>query len=149
MYLKIRRKFSRSRHLAQPEWPIFNHSFVIDNSSERFGKFFKVNHLSYLYAPWDAESLRHVDDVELFMSAFFGAVSTLDSLFYTSSCLLPLLAVGNLRVQLYILFTVFPNSSGHIITGRAVPDLLKDIQKCFTKPREYTFLLFKPTIVLN
>ncbi|KAM3184909.1 hypothetical protein ACTXT7_007445 [Hymenolepis weldensis] len=71
--LKIFRKLSRSRHLPQPDLPIFNHSFVFDNSTERFGIPVKGNHLSYVYATWDAESLRRVDDVELFLSAYFDA----------------------------------------------------------------------------
>ncbi|VUZ48010.1 unnamed protein product [Hymenolepis diminuta] len=67
-------KLSRSRHLPQPDLPIFNHSFIFDNSTERFGIPLKGNHLSYVYATWDAESLRRVDDVELFFSAYFDAL---------------------------------------------------------------------------
>ncbi|VDN96057.1 unnamed protein product [Rodentolepis nana] len=68
------RKLSISRHLPQPDLPIFNNSFVYDNSTERFGVAVEGNHLSYVYANWDAESLRRVDDVELFLSSYFDAL---------------------------------------------------------------------------
>lgn len=62
---------SKSRHLPQVEIPIFNESLVVDS---KFMSNLKGNFLSYLYAPWDAGSLRHINDVDLFISASFGLV---------------------------------------------------------------------------
>uniref|UniRef100_A0A915EZY4 Thioredoxin domain containing protein 11 n=1 Tax=Echinococcus canadensis TaxID=519352 RepID=A0A915EZY4_9CEST len=66
------RKLSISLNLQQAGIPIFDRSLVFDNISQSVGHYLKGNHLSYLYAPWDAESLRHTDDVELFMGSYFG-----------------------------------------------------------------------------
>ncbi|EUB64050.1 Thioredoxin domain-containing protein [Echinococcus granulosus] len=65
-------KLSISLNLPQAGIHIFNRSLVFDNISQSVGHYLKGNHLSYLYAPWDAESLRHTDDVELFMGSYFG-----------------------------------------------------------------------------
>lgn len=69
------RRLSISLHLPQAEVPLFNRSLVIDNFFQSASYNLKGNHLFYLYAPWDAESLRHMDDVELFMGSYFGHVN--------------------------------------------------------------------------
>ncbi|VDM16763.1 unnamed protein product [Hydatigera taeniaeformis] len=75
LWISYTPKLSISLHLLQAEFPLFNRSLVIDNLSHGVAHNLKGNHLSYLYAPWDAQSLRHTDDVELFMGSYFGHAS--------------------------------------------------------------------------